>query len=236
MAGNDGNMKRKARKLILFGKVAKALVHLYIFCATTQENTESSEIGSLLCHHFEEVLCHLFDVGKPKDMEAFHPSISMISFILNISNFDVLKLIATLTIGWLQRIHLAGLNPWPKDIERYGMLSCIMAGVPITSTAGSSKSVSLRISVDSVRDLLGRLLERIVNNNDTVDVDIEKGHIWQQGLADLAYEDSDHVKALQYYLQVTIVLKFQAVKLFATVPDFFFYLIFLLSSRRVLIL
>lgn len=220
---------KRARKVTQILKVASLIGKLIPFCSSSKASMASNSFSEDICYLtptmrqiFEDLLCHLFDFdriitrdGSKSQAQGFNQKTMQHScsygadalpLMSKISNPRVLMCLAALTAGWLQRCHMAKLTPWPLDVERYGVLASIMVGVPLSSTVGPStasiyRQVPLSVSPESVRDLFRMLLKKIVDLPDVVDLDKDKGHCWLQGLGDLAFEDDDHVKALQYYLQ-----------------------------------
>ncbi|KAG6553859.1 hypothetical protein Mapa_004776 [Marchantia paleacea] len=193
-------------------------------------NEDVARLGSKLSQLFEDFMCLLIGVetdGQSQgsdhapDWRATHSGLNLpplytgaagAPLISKVANPRALMALASLTAGWLHRCHVAGLSTWPLAVERYGVLAGVTAGAALPPPPGSLpystsvlRPVPPRVPPDCGRDLFGVLLEAIVSIPGVVEGDREKGHRWLQGLADLAFEDEAHVRALRLYLQAGAV-------------------------------
>ncbi|KAL2653025.1 hypothetical protein R1flu_021153 [Riccia fluitans] len=223
----------KHRRLVQTLNSGTILSELLPLCVSLQAeasrnhfNEDVARLGSTLSQLFEDFMCILVGIesgGQVQGSEdtpdwrlnqsgvnhpAFYTGAAGVRFIPKISNPRALMALASLTAGWLQRCHAAGLSTWSLAVERYGVLAGATAGAalpPPPSALPYSSSVLRpvppRAPPEFGRELFGVLLEAIVSIPGVVEGDREKGHRWLQGLADLAFEDEEHVKALRLYLE-----------------------------------
>ncbi|KAL3684796.1 hypothetical protein R1sor_002818 [Riccia sorocarpa] len=221
----------KHRRLIQTLKTATILSDLLPLCVSLQTeasrnhfNEDVARLGSTLSQLFEDFMCVLVGIESggqgSEDAPDWRSSQSGVNhsplytggagvpLIPKISNPRALMALASLTAGWLQRCHAAGLSTWSLAVERYGVLAGATAGAALPPPPGALpysssvlRPVPPRAPPEFGRDLFGVLLEAIVSIPGVVEGDREKGHRWLQGLADLAFEDEEYVKALRLYLQ-----------------------------------
>ncbi|KAJ7548734.1 hypothetical protein O6H91_07G024600 [Diphasiastrum complanatum] len=215
----DGTLvadKGELLKLSWILKVAKPLNDLVPLCEAVQSSLEIDNVKQDLAQRFEEFMCilggmegqHESQLAGSQCLTNLYFGTKKVPLIPRISNPRILTAMASLTAGWLHRCQMARLITVPIAWERYGVLARVTAGASLPPLAGSSSAAvstyrasPFQVSAEFGKKLFGVLLEAILGLPGFVEGDKEKGHLWLQGLADLAFEAKDYLKSLQLFLQ-----------------------------------